>query len=184
MTADPHLEEVVSYSSTVGQAALQMVPALGGFLAALVLLPSRWLAITVLFVSLSCLFGLVSYALAWRKLRRRLAAAPAVPHDSVEVARRESGVVKDFFVICGELALLLGAGWLGAAMDHAPFALGLVLAAALLGRHAVEDAAERWSIDRWERRHGRILRSLLFDDEVVYVERGLPASTGSPSVVA
>jgi len=107
-----------------------------------------------------------------------------VPHDSVEVARRESGVVKDFFVICGELALLLGAGWLGAAMDHAPFALGLVLAAALLGRHAVEDAAERWSIDRWERRHGRILRSLLFDDEVVYVERGLPASTGSPSVVA
>jgi len=184
VTADPHLEEVVPYSSTVGRAALQIVPALGGFLAALVLLPSRWLAITVLFVSLSCLFGLVSYAFAWRKLRRRLAAAPAVPHDSVEVARRESGVVKDFFVICGELALLLGAGWLGAAMDHAPFALGLVLAAALLGRHAVEDAAERWSIDRWERRHGRILRSLLFDDEVVYVERGLPASTGSPSVVA
>ena len=54
---DPHLEEVVSYSSTVGRAALQMVPALGGFLAALVLLPSRWLAITALFVSLSCLFG-------------------------------------------------------------------------------------------------------------------------------
>jgi hypothetical protein len=143
-----------------------------------VLLPSRWPALTALFVGLSCLFGLGSFAFGWRKLRRRLAAAPAVPRDAVEIARRESRLVKDAVGVCGELALLLGVGWLGAATDHAPFAVGRVLAAALLGTQAVEDAAERWSVDRWERRHGRILRSLLFDDEVVYVERGSLRPTG------
>lgn len=43
MTADPHLERVTPYSPIGRRAAVaEVAPALAGFVAALVLMPSRW----------------------------------------------------------------------------------------------------------------------------------------------
>src|SRR5919199_1911004 len=85
MEADPHLEEVVRYLSPTRRAAvLGLAPPFGGFVAAVVLTPDRWLRITALYVGVSCAFGLLVFLLEWRKLLPRLRAAPPVPLDAVE----------------------------------------------------------------------------------------------------
>ena len=173
MTADPHLEEVVPFSPGARQAAIaDTATALGGLVAALVLMPNRWLVMTALYVGGSCLFGLLPSAFAWRKLRRQLAAAPPVPPDAVEVQRHGSRL-KGISSVPFRLALLLGAGWVGSVLEDASFAWGLLFAAVLLGASAAADLAEGWSVGRWERRNGRILSSLLLvPDRVFYVDRG------------
>jgi|GEM_PF-4572412 hypothetical protein len=74
-------------------------------------------------------------------------------------------------------AVLLGAAWLTAAVEHTPFAWGLVAAATLVGTGFAADIVELAAIRRWERRNGRILTSLLLGEgEVFYVERGAHAA--------
>jgi hypothetical protein len=173
---DPHLEEVVRYPTAAPRTVfVELAPALGGFIAGLVLMPSRWPATTAFFVGGSCLLGLLSFVLSWRKLRRQLRAAPPVPRDAVEVERHGS-LWKPVVGVVVNVGFLLGSGWFWAAADDSRFAVGLVLAAALLGVGAVADFVERWSIGRWERRNGRILTSLLLGaGEVFYVERSAHA---------
>jgi hypothetical protein len=175
--ADPHREEVVRYPMAEPRTIFfELAPGVGGFVAALALLPSRWLAMTAFFAGCSCLSGLLSFVLSWRKLRRRLRAAPPVPWDAVEVERRGS-VWKPVVGVMVNVGFLLGSGWRWAAADDSPFAAGVVLAAALLGVGAVADVAERWSLGRWERRNGRILTSLLLGKgEVFYVEKSPSAA--------
>ena len=174
---DPHLEEVVRYPTTAPRTiVVQLAPALGGFVAALALLPSRWLVVTAFFAGCSCVFGLLSFVVSWRKLRRRLGAAPPVPWDAVEVERHGS-LWKPVVGVVVNVGFLLGSGWFGAAAGDSPFAAGVVVAAVLLGVGAVADVTERWSLGRWERRNGRILTSLLLGaGEVFYVQRGAPAA--------
>jgi len=175
--ADPHLEEVVGYLSLVRRAVvLELVPPLGGFVAAVALLPDRWLVMTAFYAGMSCAGGLVEFLLAWRKLLPRLRAAPPVPRDAVEVSRRRAGL-REVSAVVLEVAFLLGCGWFWAAFDDSPFAWGLLFAAALVTLHVVRDLVIRWSIDRWERRNGRILTSLLLGKgEVFYVERAAHAA--------
>jgi hypothetical protein len=177
VTADPHLEEVVPYAPAVmPAAALRLAPPLGGFVAAFVLMPGRWLVITVFFVGGACLAGLLSFLFTWRKLRRQLAAAPPVPPGAVE-AERHGVRVREIGAFLFELAFLLAAGSFWAAFQDSRFAAGLVFAAALLGAGAVGDVALRWRVGRWERRNGCILTSLLLGPgEVFYVERSARAA--------
>ena len=173
MSVDPHLEEVTPYTAMGRRAAVaQVVVAVGGFVAALALLPGRWLPMTAFCVGVSCGGGLFSALLTWRKLRRLLRAASSVPPAAVEVERHDSRIR----VVCGvlfEVAFLLGGGWFWSASGDAPFGWGVLFVSALLGVYAVADVAVRWGIGRWERRNGRILTSLLLGaGEVFYVERG------------
>jgi hypothetical protein len=175
---DPHLERVVGYRSVVRQAAVfELVPPFGGFVAAVVLMPDRWLRITALYVGMSCSFGLVSFLLAWRRLLPRLRGAPPVPPDAVEVKRRRRGLTKVWVALL-EIGFLLGSAWVWAALDDdTSFASGLLFTAVLLSAFAVRDLATRWSIERWECRNGRVLTSLLLGKgEVFYVERGAHAA--------
>ena len=175
-TGDPHLEEVIPYSAIGRRAPVaELAPMLGGFVAALALMPGRWLVMTALFFGATATAGLVQYISWRRKLRRRLAAAPAPPPGSVEVrtSRRRGGAVR--FVVLGP-AVLLGAAWLASAMERAPFAWGLLSAATLVGTGLAGDLVELWTVRRWERRNGRVLTSLLLGDgDVFYVERGTRA---------
>ena len=169
---DPHLEEVVRYPTAAPRTVfVGLAPALGGFVASLVLMPSRWLAMTAFFVGGSCFLGLLSFVLSWRKLRRQFGAAPPPPWDAVEVERNGS-LWKLVVGVVLNVGFLLGSGWFWAAADDSRFAVGLLLAAALLGVGAVAGLVERWSLGRWERRNGRILTSLLLGEgEVFYVDR-------------
>jgi hypothetical protein len=175
--ADPHLEEVVGYLRLVRRAVvLELAPPLGGFVAAVALMPDRWLLMTAFYAGGSCSAGLLEFLLTWRKLLPRLRAAPPVPQDAVEVSRRRAGL-REVFAVVVEVGFLLGCGWFWAAFDDSPFAWGLLFAALLLSVRVVRDLVIRWSIDRWERRNGRILTSLLLGKgEVFYVERGAHAA--------
>jgi len=172
VTVDPHLEEVVRYPAKARRAAaVRLVVTLGAFVTALVLMPSRWLVVIV-FAGGSCFAGLVIFFSSWRQLRRQLAAAPPVPPGAVEVERRRARF-REVGALLFALAFLLGAGWISALQD-ASFAWGLLFTAALLGADAAGDALVRWSVGRWEHRHGRVLTSLLLGEgEVFYVERGV-----------
>jgi hypothetical protein len=76
-----------------------------------------------------------------------------------------------------EIGLLLGPTGVWAAVENTSFAPDLLFAATLLSAFAVRDLASRRSIERWERRNGRILTSLLLGKgEVFYVERGAHAA--------
>jgi hypothetical protein len=176
MEADPHLEEVVRYLSlTRGAAVLGLAPPFGGFVAAVVLTPDRRLLMTAFYVGFSCAAGLLIFLLEWRKLVPRLRAAPPVPLDAVEVRRRSLGL-KVIWALALEIALLLGGGWFWAAYDDSSFASGLLFPAVCLSAYAVGDLAVRWSVGRWERRNGRVLKSLLLGEGVFYVERGAHAA--------
>lgn len=153
-----------------------LAPALGGFVASLVLMPSRWVAMTAFFVGCACLLGLLSFVLSGRKLRRRLGAAPPVPWDAVEVERHGS-LWKPLLGVVFNVAFLFGSGWFWGTAEDSPFAVGVFLGATLLGVGAVANLVERWSLGAWERRNGRILTSLLLGKgEVFYVERGARAA--------
>jgi hypothetical protein len=169
VSADPHLEEVTPYSPLGSRAAVaEVVSTLGSFVAALALMPSRWLLMSAFFAGFCGLAGLFRYVSWRRKLRRKLAAAPAPPPDAVEVRRRGRRVLG---VVLAP-ALLLGAAWLFSAIDHSPFAWGLLGAASLIGTSLTAEAVELWAVRRWERRNGRVLTSLLLGDgDVFYVER-------------
>lgn len=176
MTSDPHLERVTPYSPIGRRAAVaEVVAALAGFVAALVLMP-----------------GLARDDRALRRLlcrgrslpvRLLAATAPPAAHgdatsaaDVVEVrrSRRRSTMVRRMLLAP---AVLLGAAWLTAAVEHTPFAWGLVAAATLVGTGFAADIVELAAIRRWERRNGRILTSLLLGEgEVFYVERGAHAA--------
>jgi hypothetical protein len=175
MSIDPHLEEVVPYPPLGRKAAVaEVVSALGGFAAALALMPSRWLLMTAFFASFCSLAGLFRYVSWRRKLRRRLAAAPAPPPGVVEVRRNRRRGGAWTFVL--RAPALLGAAWLLSAIDHSPFAWGLLGPATLLGTSLVPALVELWTVRRWERRNGRVLTSLLLGDgDVFYVERGVRA---------
>ena len=176
MTVDPHLEEVVPYSPLGRQAAAaEVLSVIGGFVAALALMPNRWLLMTAFFAGICGVAGLLRYVSWRRKLRRRLAAAPAPPPDVVEVrrGRRRGSAVTRVLVAP---AFVLGAAWLSSAVDHSPFAWGLLGVATLIGTSLVPDLVELWTVRRWERRNGRVLTSLLLGDgDVFYVERGAHA---------
>jgi hypothetical protein len=177
MSIDPHLEEVVPYSPLGRQAAVaEVVSALAGFAAALALMPSRWLLMTAFFAGFCGIAGVFRYVSWRRKLRRRLASAPAPPPAAVEVRRgRRRGGAWTFVLLAP--AFLLGAGWLSSALEHSPFAWGLLGAATLVGTSLAAEVVELWTVRRWERRNGRVLTSLLLGDgDVFYVERGAPAA--------
>jgi hypothetical protein len=176
VTVDPHLEEVVPYSPLGRQAAVaEVVSTLGSFVAALALMPSRWLLMTAFFAGFCGLAGLFRYVSWRRKLRRQLAAAPAPPPAAVEVRRRRRR--GGAWTIVLRAPALVGAAWLLSAIDHSPFAWGLLGAATLLGTSLVPALVELWTVRRWERRNGRVLTSLLLGDgDVFYVERGAPAA--------
>jgi hypothetical protein len=147
------------------------VPALGGFVAALALMPSRWVLMTVLFVGFSAVAGLVQYASWRRELRRRLAAAPPPPPDVVEVRPTRRRGTAAMRVLPAAALLFAGAG-LASALEHVPFAVGLLVAATMVGTGFAADVVELWNVRRWERRNGRILTSLLLGEgEVFYVEQ-------------
>jgi hypothetical protein len=173
---DPHLEKVVGYDSVVRRAGVfELAIPLGGFVAAVMLMPNHWLAMTAFYFGVSCTFGLFQFLLAWRNLLPRFRAAPPVPPDAVEVKRRRTSL-RQVWAAPLEVGLLLGGGWFSAAAQDGPFAWGLLFVAVLLSAFAVRDLATRWSIGRWERRNGRILTSLLLGvGEVFYVERGAHA---------
>jgi hypothetical protein len=175
MTADPHLENVVPYLETRADLAA-VVPTVGGFAAALALMPSRWLLMTAFFAGFCGVAGLFRYVSWRRKLRRRLVAAPPPPPTSVEVRRsRRRGRAVTLAVLTP--AVLLGAAWLSSTTEHAPFAWGLLVAATAFGTGFAAEAVELWAVRRWERRNGRVLTSLLLGDgDVFYVERGAPAA--------
>jgi hypothetical protein len=172
VTVDPHLEEVVRYSAAAKRAAaIRLAPSLGGFVAALVLLPNRWLVMTA-FYGGACLLGSIDGLFRWRKLRKQITAAPPMPPGAVEVERQDTRV-RELRAIVLQIAVLLGTGWFWGLLEHS-FAWGLFLAAVTLGFGAVRIGVVRWSLARWERRNGRILTSLLLGEgEVFYVERGL-----------
>jgi hypothetical protein len=173
VTVDPHLEEVTTYSPIGRRAAVaEVVAALGGFVAALVLMPSRWPMMTAVFVGVPAVAGLFQYVSWRRKLRPRLAAAQPPPSDVVEVRRRRRRGTAVTRVLLAP-ALLLGGAWLTSAVDHAPFAWGLLATATLIGTGFAADLVELRTIRRWELRNGRVLTSLLLGEgEVFYVERG------------
>jgi hypothetical protein len=177
VTVDPHLEEVTAYSPIRRRATVaDVVAALSGFVAALVLMPSRWPMMTAFFVGVPAVAGLCQYVSWRRKLRRRLAAAPSPPSDVVEVRRRRRSGTAVMRVLLAP-AFLLGGAWLTSAVEHAPFAWGLLATATLIGTGFAADMIELWNIRRWERRNGRILTSLLLGEgEVFYVERGAHAA--------
>ena len=173
MTGDPHLEEVAPYTAMGRRAAVaQVVVAVGGFVAAVALVPERWLPMIAFYVGLSFVGGLFSALLTWRRLRRLFRAASSVPPAAVEVERHGSRIR----LVCGILyavAFLLGGGWFWSAFDDAPFGWGVLFVSALLGVYAVAEVVVRWAVGRWERRNGRVLTSLLLGaGEVFYVERG------------
>jgi hypothetical protein len=174
VSIDPHLEGVTPYSPMGRRAPVaEVVPALAGLAAALVLMPSLWPVMTALFVGCSAVAALFQYV-SWRqRLRRQLTAAPPPPPDVVEVRRtrrRRTTVTR----ILLAPAFLLGAAWLTSAAEHNPFAWGLVAAATLVGTGFAADLVEFSTIRRWERRNGRVLKSLLLEG-VFYVERGMHA---------
>lgn len=168
---------VTPYSPIGRRAAVaEVVPALAGFAAALVLMPSLWPVLTALFVGCSAVSALFQYVSWRRRLARQLAAAPPPPPDVVEVRRprrRRTAIRRTLLAP----AFLLGAAWGTAALEHAPFAWGLVAAATLVGTRFAADLVEFSTIRRWERRNGRVLTSLLLGEgEVFYVERGAHAA--------
>jgi hypothetical protein len=172
VTLDPHLERVTAYSP-IGRraAAAEVVAALGGFVAALVLMPSRWPVMTALFAGCSAAAALFQYVSWRRRLRRQLAAAPPPPPDVVEVRRRRRGRRAVTRVLLAP-AFLLGAAWGTSAVEHTPFAWGLVAAATLIATRFAADLVEFSTIHGWEHRNGRVLTSLLLGEgEVFYVER-------------
>jgi hypothetical protein len=177
VTSDPHLERVTPYSPIGRRAAVaEVVPALAGFAAALVLIPSEWPALTAFFVGFSAAAALFQYVSWRRKLRRRLVAAAPPPPDVVEVRRRRRRGTAVRRILLGP-AILLGAAWLTSVTEHTPFAWGLVAAATLVGVGFAADLVEFAVIRRWESRNGRILTSLLLGEgEVFYVERGAHAA--------
>jgi hypothetical protein len=172
VTSDPHLERVTPYSPIGRRAAVaEVVPALAGFTAALVLMPGLWPVMTALFVGLSAVAALFQYVSWRRRLRRLLVAAPPPPPDVVEVRRRRRrGTVVRGILLAP--TVLLGAAWLTAVGEHTPFAWGLVVAATLIAIGFAQDLVELVAIRRWERRNGRVLKSLLLGEGVFYVERG------------
>ena len=176
VSPDPHLEEVTPYTAIGRRAAVaQVMVAVGGFVAAVALVPDR-LPMIAFYVGLSFVGGLFMALLTWRRLRRLLTAASPVPRAAVEVERRGSRIR----LACGvlfEVAFLLGGGWFWSAFDDAPFGSGLLFLSALLGAYALAGVTVRCGIGRWERRNGRILTSLLLGvGEVFYVERGIRAA--------
>ena len=176
MEADPHLEEVVRYLSLTRRAAvLGLAPPFGAFVAAVVLTPDRWLIFTAVYVGGSCAVGLLVFLHAWWKLLRRLRAAPPVPPDAVEVKPRRLGL-KVVWAVPLEVGFMLVWGWFWAAFEDSSFASGLLFPATFLSAYAVADLAVRWSVGRWERRNGRVLKSLLLGEGVFYVERSAPAA--------
>jgi hypothetical protein len=171
VTDDPHLERVTPYSPLGRRAPVaEVVPALAGFAAALVLMPSLWPMMTALFVGGSAVVALFHYVSWRRRLRRQLAAAAPPPPDVVEVrrTRRRRTAVRRILLAP---ALLLGAAWLSSAVEHSPFAWGLVAAATLVATGFAADLVEFSTIRTWERRNGRVLKSLLLEG-VFYVEHG------------
>jgi hypothetical protein len=119
VSADPHLEELVPHSPLGSQAAVaEVVSTLGGFVAALALMPGRWLLMTAFFAGCCALAGLFRYVSWRRKLRRTLAEAPAPPRAAFEVRPRRR---RGRRVVLAP-AFLLGAAWLSSAVDHSPFA--------------------------------------------------------------
>ena len=171
VTADPHLERVTPYSPLGRRAPVaEVVPALAGFVAALVLMPSRWPVMTALFVGGSAAVALFQYVSWRRRLRRQLAAAPPPPPDVVEVRRTHRRGTAVMRILLAP-AFLLGAAWLTSAVEHTPFAWGLVAAATLVATGFAADLVEFSTIRRWERRNGRVLKSLLLEG-VFYVEQG------------
>jgi hypothetical protein len=56
-------------------------------------------------------------------------------------------------------------------VEHSPFAWGLVAAATLVATGFAADLVEFSTIRTWERRNGRVLKSLLLEG-VFYVEHG------------
>ena len=177
MTVDPHLEEVVRYSAMEGRGLAEVVPAVGGFVAALALMPSRWLVMTAFFAGFCAATGVFRYVSWRRKLRRKLAAAPPPPPDAVEVRARPRRRLADVVGILLMPALFVGAAWLLSAFEHAPFAWGLCVGATLFGTGVASGLVDLWAVRRWERQNGRVLTSLLLGDgDVFYVERGVPAA--------
>ena len=177
MTVDPHLEKVTAYSPIGRRAAVaEVVAASGGFVAALVLMPSRWSLMTSVFLGAAAVVGLFQYVSWRRKLRRRLDAAPPPPPDVVEVRRsRRRGRAVTRVLLAP--ALLLGGAWLTSAVEHTPFAWGLLATATLVGTGFAADIVELWTMRSWERRNGRVLTSLLLGEgDVFYVERGASAA--------
>ena len=155
---------------------LELGPPVSGFVAAVALMPDRWLRMTTLYVGFAFALGLLYFLLLWRKLLPRLRTAPPVPRDAVEVNGRRVGV-RDVAAVPGDIGFLLAGAWLWTALEDTSFASGLALSAVLLGALALGDLAIRWSVRRWERRNGRILTSLLLGEgEVLYVERGAHAA--------
>jgi hypothetical protein len=72
------------------------------------------------------------------------------------------------------IAFLLAAGWFSAASESDAFSSGVFVAAVVCVADLATKLGELGSIRRWERRNGRILRSLLLGDEecaVFYAER-------------
>jgi hypothetical protein len=177
VTTDPHLEEVVGYLSVIRrEAVLELAPPLCGFVAAVALMPDRWLRTTALYVGFSCALGLLHFLLAWRRLLPRLRSAPPMPRNAVEVRERRIGL-GDAGAMLLQAGFLLGGGWVWAALEDNSFASGLAFAAVLLGAYPLGDLAVRWSVGKWERRNGRVLTSqLLGEGEVFYVERGAHAA--------
>src|SRR5919206_2755053 len=92
VSADPHLEEVTPYTAIGRRAAVaQVMVAVGGFVAAVALVPDR-LPIIAFYVGLSFVGGLFMALLTWRRLRRLLTAASPVPRAAVEVERHGSRI--------------------------------------------------------------------------------------------
>jgi len=177
VTADPHLEEIVPYSPMERRTAIEAVPTVGGFVAALALMPSHWLLMSALFAGICSMAGLFRYVSWRRKLRRKLAAAPPPPAVAVEVRRRPRRRLADAVSLLMAPPLLLAAAWLASAFEDAPFAWGLLVAATTFGTDLVAALVDVSVVRRWERRNGRVLTSLLLGaGEVFYVERSARAA--------